>query len=109
MGAHDFSYVRLHEAKIYENYTDEEIKDKVLQHCKCWGITECEAECRAEENEPKKISISHWIKRSAPNGDICFSCYLCGCLAPRIITADSWLWKFSTFCPNCGAIMEVNV
>lgn len=30
----------LEEAKIYENYSDEEIKDKVLSHCKCWGITE---------------------------------------------------------------------
>ncbi len=30
----------LEEAKVYENYTDEEIKDKVLSHCKCWGITE---------------------------------------------------------------------
>ena len=30
------------EAKLYENYMDEEIKDKVLNHCKCWGITECE-------------------------------------------------------------------
>lgn len=28
------------EAKLYENYTDEEIKDKVLSHCKCWGMTE---------------------------------------------------------------------
>ena len=33
----------MEEAKLYENYTDEEIKDKVLSHCKCWGITECEA------------------------------------------------------------------
>lgn len=39
------------EAKIYENYTDEEIKDKVLQHCKCWAITEC----KAEEHKPKQI------------------------------------------------------
>lgn len=30
----------IEEAKLYENYTDEEIKDKVLSHCKCWGITE---------------------------------------------------------------------
>ena len=37
------------EAKLYENYTDEEIKDKVLQHCKCWAITEC----KAEEHKPK--------------------------------------------------------
>lgn len=27
----------IEEAKIYENYTDEEIKDNVLSHCKCWG------------------------------------------------------------------------
>ena len=33
----------MEEAKLYENYTDEEIKDKVLSHCKCWGITECKA------------------------------------------------------------------
>lgn len=32
----------MEEAKLYENYMDEEIKDKVLNHCKCWGITECE-------------------------------------------------------------------
>lgn len=30
----------MEEAKIYENYSDEEIKDKVISHCKCWGITE---------------------------------------------------------------------
>lgn len=30
----------IEEAKIYENCTDEEIKDKVLSHCKCWGMTE---------------------------------------------------------------------
>ena len=30
----------MQEAKMYENFSDEEIKDKVLNHCKCWGITE---------------------------------------------------------------------
>lgn len=30
----------LEEANIYKNMSDEEVKDKVLQHCRCWSIEE---------------------------------------------------------------------
>lgn len=30
----------MEEAAIIDNMTEEEVKDKVLKHCKCWGITE---------------------------------------------------------------------
>ncbi len=30
----------MEEARIYENSTDEEIKDMIISHCKYWGITE---------------------------------------------------------------------
>ena len=28
------------QSEIIKNMTDEEIKDEVLKHCKCWGISE---------------------------------------------------------------------
>lgn len=32
------------ESEIIKNMSDEEIKNKVLQHCKCWGISEVKDE-----------------------------------------------------------------
>lgn len=48
--------------------------------------------------EPRK---GHWIKH-----DTYYDCSLCGCVAPCTETADSFLWKLSNFCPDCGADMR---
>ena len=47
----------------------------------------------------------HWIKHNTPNNTY-YDCSLCGCVAPCTETADSYLWKLSNFCPDCGAKME---
>lgn len=28
------------QSEIIKNMTDEEVKNKVLEHCRCWGISE---------------------------------------------------------------------
>lgn len=53
--------------------------------------------------EPKK---GHWIKHNTLNGAYYYDCSLCGCVAPCTETADSYLWKLSNFCPDCGAKMN---
>lgn len=53
--------------------------------------------------EPRK---GHWIKHNTPNGTYYYDCSLCGCVAPCTETADSYLWKLSNFCPDCGAKMN---
>ena len=55
-----------------------------------------------EEQEPK---MGHWIEHNTPNNTY-YDCSLCGCVAPCTETADSFLWKLSNFCPDCGAKME---
>lgn len=53
--------------------------------------------------EPRK---GYWIKHNTPNGTYYYDCSLCGCVAPCTETADSYLWKLSNFCPDCGAKMN---
>ena len=57
---------------------------------------------KALEQEPK---MGHWIEHNTPNNTY-YDCSLCGCVAPCTETADSFLWKLSNFCPDCGAKME---
>ena len=49
--------------------------------------------------------IGRWIKHNTPNNTYYYDCSLCGCAAPCTETADSYLWKLSNFCPDCGAKM----
>lgn len=35
-----------------------------------------------------------------------YDCSLCSCLAPCTETADSFIWKLSNYCPDCGAEMN---
>lgn len=63
------------------------------------GCDECEVTKSQEPNE------GHWIKHDTSRGYY-YDCSLCGCLAPCTETADSFLWKLSKFCPDCGAKME---
>ena len=49
--------------------------------------------------------IGHWIKHDTGHS-IYYDCSLCGCLAPCIETADSFVWKLSKYCPDCGARMQ---
>jgi len=68
----------LEETKVYENYTDEEIKDKVISHCRCWGITESKDEANRTEikktlneiidNESQFEEI--WDKRQIPESNV---------------------------------------
>ena len=51
--------------------------------------------------EPK---TGHWIKHDTGHS-IYYECSLCGCLAPCTETADSFVWKLSNYCPDCGCIM----
>lgn len=49
----------------------------------------------------------HWIKHDTPNNKYYYDCSRCGCVAPCTEFADSFLWKLSNFCPDCGAKMGV--
>lgn len=46
----------------------------------------------------------HWVKHDTGHSTY-YDCSLCGCLAPCTETADSFIWKLSNFCPDCGAKM----
>lgn len=59
--------------------------------------------CRPLEQEPRK---GNWVEHSTYNNKYYYDCSLCGCVAPRIETADTYLWKLSNFCPDCGADMR---
>ena len=49
--------------------------------------------------------IGKWIKHDTGHS-IYYDCSLCSCIAPCTETADSWLWKLSNYCPDCGAKMK---
>lgn len=46
-----------------------------------------------------------WMKHEDSNS-VYYDCSLCGCLAPCTETANSFIWKLSNYCPDCGAEME---
>jgi len=46
-----------------------------------------------------------WIKHE-DHHSVYYDCSLCGCLAPCTETDDSFIWKLSNYCPDCGARME---
>lgn len=47
----------------------------------------------------------HWVKHDTSHGMYYYDCSRCGCVAPCTETADSFLWKLSNYCPDCGAKM----
>ena len=53
------------------------------------------------KQEPK---TGHWEEHNTGHSTY-YDCSLCGCLAPCTETADSFIWKLSNFCPDCGAKM----
>lgn len=57
------------------------------------------------EQEPRK---GHWVEHNTPNNTHYYDCSLCGCVAHCTEFADSYLWKLSNFCPDCGAEMKVS-
>lgn len=50
--------------------------------------------------------IGQWIKHDTGHS-IYYDCSLCSCVAPCTETADSFIWKLSNYCPDCGAKMGV--
>ena len=53
---------------------------------------------------PQESKTGHWIKHDTGHS-IYYECSLCKCLAPCTETADSFIWKLSEYCPDCGAKM----
>lgn len=53
----------------------------------------------------RKEHVGHWQKHE-DNHNVYYDCSLCDCLAPCTETADSFIWKLSNYCPDCGAEME---
>lgn len=45
-----------------------------------------------------------WVKHDTGHS-IYYDCSLCGCIAPCTEVSDSFIWKLSTYCPDCGAKM----
>lgn len=60
------SATSMEEAKVYENYSDEEIKDKVISHCKCWGITEY---INSNNNSSDDVRLKEKIKQQEEDND----------------------------------------
>ena len=91
--------------------TREEVKSYIIgelqMYAKSRGWDEgyliaCDMAMNALEQEPRK---GHWIEHNTPNSTY-YDCSLCGCVAPCTEFADSYLWKLSNFCPDCGADMR---
>ena len=49
----------------------------------------------------KPVIHAKWVDKGAY-----VECSKCACLAPCTETADSFLWKLSNYCPDCGAKMD---
>lgn len=69
-----------------------------IDTCQIWESEVHDEAIKALEQEPKK---SYWIEH-----DTYYDCSLCGCVAPCTEMTDSFLWKLSNYCPDCGAKME---
>ena len=54
------------------------------------------------QSEQKK---GRWVKRDTGHS-IYYDCSLCGCVAPCAEVSDSFIWKLSAYCPDCGADMR---
>lgn len=72
-------------------------------HAPDMTVTEFVEDCLSPVN-PQESKTGHWIEHNTPN-TCYYDCSLCGCVAPCTEFADSYLWKLSNFCPNCGAKM----
>lgn len=59
-----------------------------------------------KELKQRKEHVGQWQKHEDSHNDVYYDCSLCGCLAPCTETADSFIWKLSNYCPDCGAKME---
>ena len=46
-----------------------------------------------------------WVKHDTGHS-IYYVCSLCGCVAPCTEVSDSFIWKLSAYCPDCGADMR---
>ena len=53
--------------------------------------------------QPRK---GHWVMHNTPSNTCYYDCSRCGCAAPCTEFADSYIWKLSNFCPDCGADMR---
>lgn len=53
------------------------------------------------EPERKK---GRWVKHNTGHS-IYYDCSLCGCVASCTEVGDGFIWKLSTYCPDCGAKM----
>ena len=49
---------------------------------------------------------SEGINMIPTNNNIYYDCSRCNCVAPCTETTDSYLWKLSNYCPDCGTKME---
>jgi hypothetical protein len=58
-----------------------------------------------KELKQRREHVGYWQKHEG-NHSTYYDCSLCGCLAPCTETADSFIWKLSDYCPDCGAKME---
>ena len=83
------------------------MQDNWHTHNGDWAMQESMDDIRVLPSvTPQEPKTGHWIKHNTPNNTYYYDCSLCGCVAPCTETADSYLWKLSNFCPDCGARME---
>lgn len=53
----------------------------------------------------KQQKTGQWIKVETDHS-VYYKCSKCDCLAPCTEVSDSFIWKLSAYCPDCGAKME---
>lgn len=49
--------------------------------------------------------MGQWIRVDTGHS-VYYKCSECDCLAPCTETNDSFIWKLSTYCPDCGIKMQ---
>ena len=90
--------------KIIENYCEngcELAEDNWCPSCQREQFIKLLEALPPVQPERKK---GRWVKHGTGHS-IYYDCSLCGCVAPCTEVGDSFIWKLSTYCPDCGAKM----
>ena len=71
---------------------------------KWWNSTHVLAALKGVPSAQPERKKGRWVKHDTGHS-IYYDCSLCGCVAPCTEVGDSFIWKLSTYCPDCGEKM----
>ena len=80
------------ENQYYLGTIDEQTKNKIIKFINALPPAQLEQK------------RGRWVRHDTGHS-IYYDCSLCGCAAPCTEFSDSFIWKLSTYCPDCGAKM----